>query len=160
MRDTEREAETQAEGEAGSMQGARRGTRSQVSRIRPWAEGGAKLLGHWGCPNLIFSIDEKKLTCWQLRREWKWGDGEQGRGEEFCFSVSVVLLFYLFIYFYFFKDLIYLFMRDTEREAETEAEGEAGSMQGARCRTPSWVPRIRPWAKGGAKLLSHPGYPS
>ncbi|CAD7670329.1 unnamed protein product [Nyctereutes procyonoides] len=26
-------------GEAGSMQGARYGTRSQVSRIRPWAEG-------------------------------------------------------------------------------------------------------------------------
>ena len=41
MRDTEtgREAETQAEGEAGSVQGARRGTRSRVSRIRPWAEG-------------------------------------------------------------------------------------------------------------------------
>ena len=37
----EREAETQAEGEAGSMQGARRGTRSRVSRITPWAEGGA-----------------------------------------------------------------------------------------------------------------------
>ena len=35
-------AETQAEGEAGSMQGARRGTRSQVSRIRPWAEGNTK----------------------------------------------------------------------------------------------------------------------
>ena len=33
----------------------------------------------------------------------------------------------------FFKDLISLFMRDTEREreAETQAEGEAGSMQGA-----------------------------
>ena len=46
MRDTEREreAETQAEGKAGSMQGARRGTQSQVSRIMPWAEGGAKLL--------------------------------------------------------------------------------------------------------------------
>ena len=40
MRDST--AETQAEGEAGSTQGARRGTRSQVSRIRPWAEGGAK----------------------------------------------------------------------------------------------------------------------
>ena len=52
MRDTEREreAETQAEGEAGSMQGARRGTPSQVSRITPWAEGGAKPLSHPGCP--------------------------------------------------------------------------------------------------------------
>ena len=38
-RQREREAETQAEGEAGSMQGARRGTRSRVSRITPWAEG-------------------------------------------------------------------------------------------------------------------------
>ena len=50
MRDTQREAETQAEGEAGSMQGARRGTRSRVSRIRPWAESSAKLLSHPGCP--------------------------------------------------------------------------------------------------------------
>ena len=41
MRDTQSEAETQAEaeGEAGSMQGAQCGTRSPVSRIKPWAEG-------------------------------------------------------------------------------------------------------------------------
>ena len=39
-REREREAETQAEGEAGSMQGAWRGTRSYISRIMPWAEGG------------------------------------------------------------------------------------------------------------------------
>ena len=38
-REREREAETQAEGEAGSMQGARCGTRSQDSKIMPWAEG-------------------------------------------------------------------------------------------------------------------------
>ena len=38
MRDRERGAETQAEGEAGSMQGARRGIRSRVSRIVPWAK--------------------------------------------------------------------------------------------------------------------------
>ena len=42
----EREAETQAEGEAGSMQGAGCGTPSRVSRITPWAEGGAKPLSH------------------------------------------------------------------------------------------------------------------
>ena len=41
MRDTE--TETQSEGEAGSMQGAQLGTRSRVSRIRPWAEGGVAL---------------------------------------------------------------------------------------------------------------------
>ena len=50
-------------------------------------------------------------------------------------------------------------MRDTEREAETQAEGEAGSMQGARCGTQSWVPRITSWAEGSAKLLSHRGCP-
>ena len=54
-------------------------------------------------------------------------------------------------------------MRDTERERETEtetqAEGEAGSMQGARCGTPSWISRIIPQAAGGAKTLRHRGCP-
>ena len=56
MTDTEREieAETQAEGEAGSIQGARHGTPSRVSRIRPWAKGGTKLLSLPGCPARIF----------------------------------------------------------------------------------------------------------
>ena len=45
--------EREAEGEAGSMQGARHETRSQVSRITPWAEGGAKPLFHRGCPIYI-----------------------------------------------------------------------------------------------------------
>ena len=46
-----------------------------------------------------------------------------------------------------------------EREAETQAEEEAGSTQGARCGTQSQVFKITPWAKGGAKPLSHPGCP-
>ena len=50
--------------------------------------------------------------------------------------------------------------REREREAETQAEGEAGSMQGARCGTGSWVSRIMPWAEGGTKPLSHPGCPN
>ena len=53
MRNTEmceREAETQAEGEAGPMQGAQCGTPSRVSRVTPWAAGGAKPLSHSGCP--------------------------------------------------------------------------------------------------------------
>ena len=33
-------------------------------------------------------------------------------------------------------------MRGTQREAETQAEGEAGSMQGAQCRTRSHDPGI------------------
>ena len=45
--------------------------------------------------------------------------------------------------------------RERERETETKAEGEAGSMQGAGHGNGSWVSRIRPWAKGCAKLLSH-----
>ena len=65
-------------------------------------------------------------------------------------------IFYLFIYL---KDFIYLFMTDREREAEIQAEGEAGSMQGAQCGTWSRVSRIRLWAEGGAKPLSHPGCP-
>ena len=52
----EREAETQAEGEAGSMQGARRGIQFQISRIRPWAEGGAKPLSHPGSPTFPFFV--------------------------------------------------------------------------------------------------------
>ena len=52
-RKRERGAETQAEGEAGSMQGARRGTRSRVSRITAWAEGGTKPLSFPGCPVLM-----------------------------------------------------------------------------------------------------------
>ena len=56
-----RDREIQAEGEAGSMQGACRGTRSQVSRITPWTEGGAKPLSHPGCPN--FTIFNIYLRC-------------------------------------------------------------------------------------------------
>ena len=52
-REREREAETRAEGEAGSMHGAQRGTQSQVSRIRPWAEGDTKPLSHLGAPTFL-----------------------------------------------------------------------------------------------------------
>ena len=39
------------------MQGSRCGTPSQMSRITPWAEGGAKPLSHPGCPkNVLFFI--------------------------------------------------------------------------------------------------------
>ena len=50
-------------------------------------------------------------------------------------------------------------MRKRETETETQAEGEAGSMQGARHGTWSQVPRIMPWAGGGAEPLSHLGCP-
>ena len=43
-----------AEGEAGSMQEARSGTRSQESRILPWAEGGPKLLSQPDCLKMLF----------------------------------------------------------------------------------------------------------
>ena len=54
----QREAETQAEGEAGSMLEAWHGTRSQVSGITPWAEGGSKPLSHPGCPIIHFHFGE------------------------------------------------------------------------------------------------------
>ena len=67
------------------------------------------------------------------------------------------------LFLFFFKDFTYLFMRDTggerERERQKEAEGEAGSMQGARHGTRSQVSRITPCGEGGAKPLSHPGFP-
>ena len=65
--DIERETETQAEGETGSMQGARSGTRSQVSRIPPWAEGSAKPLSHRGCPRIII----KKISVNTIQSHFK-----------------------------------------------------------------------------------------
>ena len=50
-------------------------------------------------------------------------------------------------------------MRDIERETETQAEGEAGSSQGAQCRTRSRTPGSRPELKADVQLLSHPGTP-
>ena len=50
-------------------------------------------------------------------------------------------------------------MRDTEREAETRAEGEAGSLQGAQCRTRSQDPEVTTWTEGRrstAEPLRHP----
>ena len=61
----ERKAETQAEGEAGSMPGAQHGTQFQVSRIRPWAEGGTKPLSHLGCPgNFLIMVQRAQEKTW------------------------------------------------------------------------------------------------
>ena len=68
MRDIEREAETQAVGEAGSRQGTRHGTGSWISRILPWAEGGAKPLKQWGCPLAPhIHLEFPTVSMWQLR---------------------------------------------------------------------------------------------
>ena len=66
-REREREAETQAEGEAGSMQGARRGTRSWVFGITPWAEGSANPLSHPGCPSPLFFNTWKKQQLREVK---------------------------------------------------------------------------------------------
>ena len=52
-REREREGETHTEGKASSMQGARHRTRSRVSRIMSWAEGGPKPLSHPGYPIIV-----------------------------------------------------------------------------------------------------------
>ena len=56
------------------------------------------------------------------------------------------------LFYLFFKDL-YLFVRDTQREAETQAEGEAGSMQGAGCRTP--IPGLQDHTQSQRQTLNH-----
>ena len=57
------------------------------------------------------------------------------------------------------KDFIYSWEREREWEAETQAEGEAGSPQGAQCRTQSQTPGSCPEPKAAAQLLSHPDIP-
>ena len=42
---------------------------------------------------------------------------------------------------------------------ERETEGEAGSTQGARRGTGSWIPGSRPEPEADAQPLSHPGVP-
>ena len=71
------------------MQGARRGTRSRVSRITPWAAGGAKPLRHQGCPRLSF-LKLGKVVCIRsppgcsqtiggtLSKAWAWWWQEAG----------------------------------------------------------------------------------
>ena len=73
----EGERERQAEGEAGFMQGAQCGTRSRVSRITPWAEGGAKLLSHPGIPSSMYFF--KKDFIYLFMRDTERGR-DTGRG--------------------------------------------------------------------------------
>ena len=63
----------------------------------------------------------------------------------FSYKAFNIMMFFTlkdWVFKFFFKGFIYLFMRDTQREAETQAEGEAGSPQGAQCRTRSKDPGI------------------
>ena len=60
-------------------------------------------------------------------------------------------------HFFFLRFYLFIHEREREREAETQTEGEAGSMQGTRCGTRSWLSRITPWAEGSTKPLSHLG---
>ena len=76
----------------------------------------------------------------------------------FSLSVSLTLQPLSMFHFFFFKDLIYLFMRDTE--AETQAEENVGSLRGPHCGARSQGPRItRLELKADAQPLSHPGTP-
>ena len=69
---------------------------------------------------------------------------------EFYFQMPIFIipwkLSILFTNLNFFLKDFFLFIHEghREREAETQAEGEAGSMQGARCRTPPRDSRIMP----------------
>ena len=62
--------------------------------------------------------------------------------------------------FFFFFLKIYLFIHERHKtERQRQAEGEAGSLQGAWCRTQSRILGLWPEPKAGAQLLSHPGIP-
>ena len=86
-REREREAETQAEGEAGSTQGAQCGTGSRVSRIRPWAEGGAKPLSHLGCPRFYLFIHETQRERERERETRHRGRSRLHAGSPTCDSI-------------------------------------------------------------------------
>ena len=62
------------------------------------------------------------------------------------------------IYILFFKDFIYLFMRDSERGRDS-GRGRSRFHAGSLTQDSIRVSRIRPWAEGGTKLLSHRGCP-
>ena len=76
----------------------------------------------------------KVVVLWKLGQEVRW---RSYSGEWQSWDSSQREQEYCCLLFFSFKDFIYLFMRDTQREAETQAEGEAGSLQGAQCRTRS-----------------------
>ena len=62
MRDTERERGRDTDrGRSRLHAGSLTGTPSQVSRITPWAEGGAKPLSHRGCPLQGILGEKQKL---------------------------------------------------------------------------------------------------
>ena len=64
------------------------------------------------------------------------------------------------VLFCFLKDLIYLFMRDTEREAETHRQMEKQASCGnSDVRLDPRTLGPHPEPKAGAKPLSHPGVP-
>ena len=78
---------------------------------------------------------------------------EDERGPERVANLVFRSRFFVF----FFKDLIYLFMRDTEREKQRHRQRE----KQAPCREPDGGldPRSHPGLKADAQPLSHPGVP-
>ena len=133
-----REVETQAEGETGSMQGAWHGTRSWVSRIRPWAEGGATPLSHPGCPTqllLLYFLNAKKLlprdnlsTCFtffppvkqqDLLLEDLWSTAILGLTLHFTIKAHFFKMSSDLFFFNIFKKFLFIYDSHREREAET-----------------------------------------
>ena len=67
------------------MQGAGHVTQPRVSRIWPWAEGGAKLLSHLGCPSDSFPtpcLIPPATEAWEVSWVVDWGGGGKGWGLE------------------------------------------------------------------------------
>ena len=65
---------------------------------------------------------------------------------------------FVFLFVLFCLKIFYIHERHRESSRDT-GEGEAGSMQGARCGTPSWDSRIKPWAEGRCSTAEPPRDP-
>ena len=76
MRNTEREGGR----DTGRGRSRFHGTQSRVSRIMPWAEGGAKLLSHPGCPEVV--LNDKFSSIFADRSHWIYVSGAlEGAGD-------------------------------------------------------------------------------
>ena len=74
-----------------------------------------------------------------------------------------VITLHFFHLLFIFKNILFINERYRERERKSSRDtgigGEAGSTQGARRGTQTWVSRITSSAEGGTKPLSHLGFP-
>ena len=95
----------------------------------------------------LFRKGKNRMEEWQTDEGKDFGCSPSAQVTRVEFLASKHIRYTGIVICFFFLRF-YLFIHERYREAETQAEGEAGSMQGAQCRTRSWNSRITPWAEG------------